>query len=151
MTNFIDLEAIVQQGPLFWVACVAVALGLAMIAAATVVQTRRLGRKFSPAPTKEETLVVPSVSEKAATVGEPREELRSPVESPKARPNIAREPATQRLEQLLGRLDKVAERLDLAGNLVLVPGETPESAQAVESDLKEEPQGVEYVFRAVGG
>jgi hypothetical protein len=155
MTNFIDLEAIAQQGPMFWGACLAVAMGLAMIAAATVVQTRRLGRKFSSSSRQEIPVEKPTVSEIPEPVLQAVPKIKEQPASPIAAPSMVQKNeinhAADRLERLLGRLDRVAVRLDrIEGmeNTQTVPTGTP---SAGESDLKEEPQGVEYVFRAAGG
>ena len=150
MTNFIDLQAIAQQGPMFWGACLAVAMGLAMIAAATVVQTRRLGQKISSAYVQDNPAEKPTVSPKPEPVQEAKVRSVIPAAAPSTDPNKVAAPVAERLEHLLGRLDRVAIRLELVDGMERPQPEAGGTPTTGESDLKEEPQGVEYVFRAAG-
>jgi hypothetical protein len=138
-----EWNSITNQGPVFWTACAAVALGLAMIVGAAVAQARRL-RSVRPLP-----------ADSPEAKSSPREETPAAEEGTcAALPAVAAprvDPARRRLTDLLERLDRVAasiESLDPA-EWTASPGESPESAG--ETPLKDPADGVEYVFRAAGG
>jgi len=151
MDTFFDMEILAGQSPIFWAACAAVALGLAMIAAAVVVQTRRLGGRLA-ARTRSRAEATPSIVPVETMVNDVRPEIHEAAE--KVRPAISRAEATpvaDRLAKLLGRLDHVAERLESADFDARTASQAPEPQPLGESDLKEDSSGVEYVFRAAGG
>lgn len=140
-----DWNTINAQGPLFWIACGSVALGVAMIAAAAAAQVRRL-RAVAPSAVPHEPAPKP---EAAPATGGPAAVRSRTTASPAGRP--ATELHRRRLGDLVDRLERVAASL-----ATLEPAELPAPGAGgppttPETPLKESSDGVEYVFRAAGG
>ena len=137
------------QGPLFWVAVASVALGVTMVVGAAVVQTRRLTRPRPATSGTEATAKVPEAAPhiravaEAGAAGSP-----DPVRRRERQREAARQ--TDRLVVLLSRLEEAAATLEEAA-ADPAPLKAEEPQPQAESDLKESPGGVEYVFRAAGG
>jgi hypothetical protein len=149
MNPLADGTFLANQGILFWIACAAVALGLTMVIVAAVVQTRRLaGRRVSPAQVEKTPDPIPERAAEPATL--PSVTTAEPVRRRFRGPDrMTRE--TDRLVVLLSRLEEAAGRLEA------VAADGPNIAQVEklppsgDSNLKDEVDGVEYVFRAAGG
>jgi hypothetical protein len=147
-----DLSSLGQlartQGPLFWTAVTAIALGATLLVVA-LVQMLRASRAARVGPGRAGA--TPDSPGAAAAVGTGVDRLdgadpaRGATEPHPAREEIAVDPADRSLALLLRRLQAAGDRLEeLAGDLEEPPAARQESA------LKEGFRDVEYVFKASG-
>lgn len=148
MNPLAESSILANQEILFWVACGAVALGITMLVTAVVVQVRRLGNRRRPA---ENSAPEPAVSKAEAHRAYARvEKTVAPVIPPrKTRQTDTRD--NDRLVVLLSRLEEAAGRLESLAGVGKETTQVEKSQSPGDSALKDEADGVEYVFRAAGG
>jgi len=133
-----------SQGPVFWVATVAIALGATLLVVALVQQLRRvLAAKLAVRVVKPKPMA-PVVDSEPDTY-EPSLPVTAPLPQPAPPASPFEDTGDYSLALLLRRLQSAGDRLEeIAGDL---RGQNP---LVDESGLKEDLQDVEYVFRASG-
>ena len=148
MNSMADTSILANQGALFWVACGAVALGLTMLVTALVVQVRRLFRRHEPTETATPAPVVTEVEVRQAYA---RAEVKEERKAAPVRRRVTDTRDNDRLVVLLSRLEEAAARLEKVAAVAPPVSPVENSQSPADSDLKEQADGVEYVFRAAGG
>jgi len=148
--NLHDISQLARsQGPVFWIATAAIALGATLLVVALVQQLRRsVGNRLERARSFRMVQAVPkpdSVPEADVYEATPSLAVAPPALRATLPPAVGDDPGDYSLALLLRRLQSAGDRLEeIAGDL---NGEIP---PAEESGLKEDLQDVEYVFRASG-
>ncbi len=138
-----------SQGPVFWIATAAIALGATLLVVALVQQLRRVlaaRRALMPATADPTPALAVAANDPAPDVYQPSQPPLSAT-SPASRPETlaADSSGDLSLALMLRRLQSAGDRLEeIVGDL---QGEKP---LADDSDLKEDLPEVEYVFRASG-